>query len=202
MILKPENLSIKENYKLIIGSVLPRPVVLISSLSENGTPNLAPFSFFTGLTSNPPTVGFASVMKGKEGNKQDTLVNIETSGEFVINVVTEDIAHKMIKTATDFSPDTDEFQMAGFTAVESEIVKPPRAKESPINFECTVYQIFYIGDGSEGSGAFVIGKIVRYHIDDSIYSDGKIMTKLLKPVGRLAGQDYTTLGQCFFMEHK
>lgn len=202
MILKPEDLSSKENYKLIIGSVLPRPIALVSSLSENGTPNLAPFSFFTGLTSNPPTVGFAPVFNEKKGNKKDTLANIETSGEFVINIVTEDIAHKMIKTATDFSPDTDEFQMAGFTPVKSEIVKPPRVKESPINFECTVYQIVYIGDGSEGSGAFVIGKIVRYHIDDSIYSAGKIITKLLKPVGRLAGQDYTTLGKCFSMERK
>jgi len=202
MILKPADLSIKDNYKLIIGSVLPRPIAMVSTLSNNGIPNLAPFSFFTGLTSKPPTIGFAPILKGKEAHKKDTLANIESSGEFVINIVTEDISHKMIKTASDYPPDIDEFEMAGFTAVESQSVKPPRVKESPINLECKLYKVVYIGDGTEGSGAFIIGEIVTYHIDDKLYSDGKINTSLLKPVGRLAGQEYTTLGHCFSMERK
>ena len=202
MILKPENLSIKDNYKLIIGSILPRPIALVSTLSDDGVPNLAPFSFFTGLTSKPPMIGFAPALKGKEANKKDTLSNIESSGEFVVNIVTEDISEQMNKTAFEFPPDVDEFEIAGFTAIDSEIVKPPRVKESPINLECKLYQVVYIGDGTAGSGAFVIGEIVAYHIDDALYNDGRIDTALLKPVGRLAGQDYTTLGRCFSMDRK
>ena len=87
MILKPEDLSIKDNYKLIIGSVLPRPIALVSSISEDGIPNLAPFSFFTGLTSKPPTLGFAPALKGTDGDKKDTLTNIENSRDFVVNIV-------------------------------------------------------------------------------------------------------------------
>ena len=202
MILKPEDLSIKNNYKLIIGSILPRPIALVSTLSDDGVPNLAPFSFFTGLTSKPPMIGFAPALKGKEANKKDTLSNIESSGEFVVNIVTEDISEQMNKTAFEFPPDVDEFEIAGFTAIDSEIVKPPRVKESPINLECKLYQVVYIGDGTAGSGAFVIGEIVAYHIDDALYNDGRIDTALLKPVGRLAGQDYTTLGRCFSMDRK
>ena len=202
MILKPENLSVKDNYKLIIGSILPRPIALVSTLSEDGIPNLAPFSFFTGITSKPPTVGFAPALKGKEGEKKDTLANVESSGEFVVNVVSEDITDQMIKTASDFPPDVDEFGVAGLTPIESVKIKTPRVKESPINLECKLHKVVYIGDGSAGSGAFVIGEIVAYHIDDSIYSDGKIDTALLKPVGRLAGQEYTTLGHLFSMERK
>ena len=174
MILKPEDLSIKDNYKLIIGSVLPRPIALVSTLSDQGIPNLAPFSFFTGLTSKPATIGFAPALKGKEAKKKDTLANVESSKEFVVNIVTEDISEQMVKTASEVAPEIDEFEIAGFTAAESKIVKPPRVKESPINLECKLYQVVYIGDGSPGSGAFVIGEIVAYHIDDTLYNDGKI----------------------------
>ncbi len=202
MILKPENLSIKDNYKLLIGSVVPRPIALVSSLSVEGIRNLAPFSFFTALTSKPPTIGFAPALKGKEAVKKDTLANIESSKEFVVNIVTEDYASKMVKTATEYTPDIDEFEMSGLTPIESVKVEPPRVKESPINLECKLYDIVYIGDGSAGSGAFVIGEIVAYHIDDALYSDGRIDTAGLKPIGRLAGQEYTTLGRCFTMERE
>jgi flavin reductase (DIM6/NTAB) family NADH-FMN oxidoreductase RutF len=202
MILKPEDLSIKANYKLIIGSVLPRPIALVSTLSADGIPNLAPFSFFTGITSRPPTIGFAPALKGSDAEKKDTLANIEFAKEFVVNIVTEDISEQMVKTASEVAPDVDEFKLAGLTAIESEIVKPPRVKESPINLECKLYNVIYIGDGSAGSGAFVIGEIVVYHIEDYLYDDGKIETSLLKPVARLAGQDYTTLGRCFTLERK
>jgi flavin reductase (DIM6/NTAB) family NADH-FMN oxidoreductase RutF len=202
MLLKAEELSIKDNYKLIIGSVLPRPIALVSTLSDDGVPNLAPFSFFTGLTSKPPTIGFAPALKGNQGDKKDTLTNVEASKEFVVNIVNEDISEQMVKTASEVAPDVNEFEVAGFTAVDSIMVKAPRVKESPINLECRLYQVVHIGDGTAGSGAFVIGEIVAYHIDDILYSDGKIDTALLKPVGRLAGQDYTTLGRCFSMERK
>lgn len=202
MILKPTDLSIKENYKLLTGSILPRPIAFVSTISEDGIPNLAPYSFFMGITAKPPTIGFAPALKGGIGNKKDTLANIESSGEFVVNVVTEDIAEQMNDTAMDFPPEIDEFEISGLTAVKSNIIKPPRVKESPINLECILYESIHIGDGTAGSGALVIGEIVCYHISDNLYRDGRIDTELLKPVGRLAGQEYTTLGKRFTLEHK
>ncbi len=202
MILKPKDLNIKDNYKLIIGSVLPRPIALVSTLSDDGIPNLAPFSFFMGVTANPPTICFAPARKGSGGDKKDTLTNIEKSGEFVVNIVTEEIAEQMNETATDYPPEVDEFEMAGFTRSDSIMVKPPRVKESPINLECKLYNVFTIGDGGAGSGALVVGEILVYHIADSLYSDGRINTGLLKPIGRLAGQEYTTLGKRFSIERK
>jgi flavin reductase (DIM6/NTAB) family NADH-FMN oxidoreductase RutF len=202
MILNPKDLSVKDSYKLIIGCILPRPIAFVSTLSELGVPNLAPFSFFTGITSNPPTLCFAPSIKGTSGTKKDTLANIEHSGEFVVNIVSEEIAEQMNETATDFPPEIDEFEIAGLTAVKSKIVQPSRVKESPINIECKLYKTVYIGDGSTGSGALVIGEILLYHIADALYHEGRIDTGLLKPIGRLAGQEYTTLGKRFSLQRK
>jgi flavin reductase (DIM6/NTAB) family NADH-FMN oxidoreductase RutF len=202
MIIDPKNISVKDNYKLIIGCVLPRPIAFVSTMGQDGIVNLAPFSFFTGITSNPPTICFAPALKGDSRGKKDTLTNVEDSGEFVVNIVTEDIAKQMNETATDFPPDVDEFEIAGLTPAESSLVKPPRVKESPINMECKLYKTIYIGDGSAGSGALVIGEIILYHIDDSLYHEGRIDTGLLKPIGRLAGMEYTTLGRRFELIRK
>ncbi len=202
MILKAQDLSIKDNYKLIIGSVLPRPIAFVSTLSKNGVPNLAPFSFFTGVSSKPPTICFAAARKGKEGSKKDTLSNIEHTGEFVVNIVTEDIVEPMNETATEYPPEIDEFEIAGLTPLKAQLVKPLLVKESPINMECRLYKTIEIGDGSPGSGTLVVGEIVLYHIADDLLDEGRIDTELLKPVGRLAGMDYTTLGRRFTIERK
>jgi len=202
MILDPSDLSVKDNYKLLIGSVLPRPIALVSTMSKSGIANLAPFSFFTAITSKPPTVCFAPALKGSEGIKKDTLANIEETGEFVVNVVSEEIAEQMNETAGDFPPEIDEFAHADFTPKPSRIVQVPRVQESPINMECRLYKIVYIGDAKPGSGALVIGEIVCYHIADELFSAGKIDTGKLKPVGRLAGMEYTTLGNRFTLERK
>ena len=202
MIIDPSETSAKDNYKLLIGAVLPRPIAFVSTLSKSGIPNLAPFSFFTVITAKPPTLCFAPALKGKEAEKKDTLANIEETGEFVVNVVSEDIAVQMNETATDFPSDYDEFEHAGLTPEPSVKIKVPRVKESPVNMECKLHQILYIGDGSPGSGALVIGEIVQYHIADELYTDGKIDTGLLKPLGRLAGMEYATLGKRFVIERK
>jgi flavin reductase (DIM6/NTAB) family NADH-FMN oxidoreductase RutF len=202
MILDPSELGVKDNYKLIIGSVLPRPIALVSTMSKSGVANLAPFSFFTAITSKPPTICFAPALKGSQGIKKDTLSNIEETGEFVVNVVSEQIAEQMNETAGDFPPEIDEFTHADLTPEPSHIVAVPRVKESPINLECKLYKIVYIGEPGPGSGALVIGEIVRYHIADELFRDGKIDTGLLKPVGRLAGMEYTTLGKRFILERK
>jgi flavin reductase (DIM6/NTAB) family NADH-FMN oxidoreductase RutF len=202
MILKSQDLSVKENYKLIIGSVLPRPIAFVSTLSADGVSNLAPFSFFTGVSSNPPTICFVSSRKGTEAVKKDTLSNIEYSGEFVVNVVTEDIVEPMNETATEFPPDIDEFEVAGLTPLKAQLVKPYLVKESPINMECRLYKTIDIGDGSPGSATIIVGEIILYHIADHLLNEGRIDTALLKPVGRLAGMDYTTLGRRFTLERK
>lgn len=202
MIIDPSETSVKDNYKLLIGSVVPRPIALVSTISKTGIPNLAPFSFFTVITANPPTICFAPALKGTAAVKKDTLANIEETGEFVVNVVCEDIAEQMNETATEIPSEEDEFEHAGLTPEPSIKIKAPRVKESPINMECTLHKILYIGDGSPGSGALVIGEIVQYHIADELYSDGKIDTGLLKPIGRLAGMEYSTLGKRFIIERK
>lgn len=202
MIVRADELDIKENYKLIISSVVPRPIAFVSTLSTEGVLNLAPFSFFTALTARPPTICFVSSRKGGEAEKKDTLQNIESSGEFVINIVTEYIAEQMHKTGGDYAPEIDEFDLSGLSPAPSLIVKPPRVSESPINLECKLYKTVEIGDGQPGSGTLIIGEIVIYHVDDRVMVNGRIDPMQLKPVGKLAGSEYSTLGQRFTMGKK
>ena len=200
MIYRADELDSKQNYKLIAGSVLPRPIAFVSTLSENGIQNLAPFSFFTAITAHPPTVCFASSRRSGGSTKKDTLYNIESNGEFVINVVTENIVEQMHLTGGEFAPDVDEFVLSGLTPAPSVSVKPPRVAESPINLECKLYKTVDIGDGQAGSGTLIIGEIIIYHIADGLLSHDQIDSTLLKPVGKMAGMEYTTAGQRFMVE--
>jgi flavin reductase (DIM6/NTAB) family NADH-FMN oxidoreductase RutF len=202
MIVDPEHASYKDCYKLMIGSVVPRPIAFVSTMSADGHLNLAPFSYFTAITSSPPTICFAPGRRGPDGTRKDTLVNIEATGEFVVNVVTEAIGAAMNETAADFPPDIDEFDVAGLTPAASRVVAPPRVAESPINMECKVYDILHIGPDGTGGGALVIGEIVMFHIADELHDDGRIKIHDLKPLGRLAGTEYTTLGSIISMKRK
>ena len=202
MIINPAEQSNKENYKLLIGTVIPRPIAFVATQSPEGRNNLAPFSFFTAITSNPPTICFAPALRGKEGQKKDTLRNIEQTGEFVVNIVTEDIAVQMNETATEFPPEIDEFEYTGLTPIPSQLVKPPRVKESPINMECRLYKIVPVGPSEAGGGALVIGEVILFHVDDRLIENFRIDHEALKPIARLAGQEYTTLGRRFSLERK
>jgi len=202
MKIDPKKQSVRENYKLMTGSILPRPIAFVSTRAKSGELNLAPFSYFTAISSMPPTICFAAGRKGKEGIKKDTLTNIEETGEFVVNVVTEDIVEQMNLTATDFPPEINEFKLAGLTPIDCDVVSVPRVKESPINMECKLYQVIHIGLESSGGSALIIGEILLFHITDHLLAEGKINTEFLKPVGRLAGQEYTTLGRRFTLERK
>lgn len=202
MIIDPNKQTFRENYKLMIGSILPRPIAFVSTISKNGIHNLAAYSFFNGVTSNPPSICFAPNRKGTDGSKKDTLVNIEETGEFVVNIVTEDIVKPMNDTAPEFPPEVSEFKEVGLTPIESRIVKAPRVKESPINMECKLMQIVEVGPPEPGGGFLVIGEIVLFHIKDELLENGRIDTGLLKPVGRLAGTEYTTLGKRFSFSRK
>ncbi len=197
MIIDPATQSLKENYKLMIGSIVPRPIAFVSSQSASGLKNLAPFSFFNGVCSNPPTLMFAPVRKGHSGEEKDTLINIRETKEFAVNIVSEDFAVQMVKCATDFDPDVNEFEESGLTPTPCKKIACPRVKESKITFECELNQIIEIGDGTPGSGFLVLGTIILFHLDDSVYKDGYIDLESLRPLGRLAGNTYARINDTF-----
>lgn len=202
MNIDPQKQTFKENYKLMIGSIVPRPIALVSTVSAEGINNVAPFSFFTGITSQPPTVCFAPTRRGTDGQPKDTLKNIRDTGEFVINVVNEAIAGAMNNAATEFPPEYDEFSETGLTPGAGLIVKAPLVAESPVSFECKLIQIIEIGEARAGGGFLVIGEIVMFHVKDELLHNGRIDTALLNPIGRLAGAEYTKLGERFTLQRK
>ena len=187
----PGDLSFADVHKLMIGSIVPRPIAFVSTISKDGKNNIAPFSYFNGVCSKPPTIMFAPARRGWDGKEKDTLVNIRDNKQFVVNIVSENIVEQMVMCATDFDPTVDEFDISGLNAQTSKKVLPPRLKESKVSFECELNQIIEIGDKNPGSGFIVIGTIVLFHIDDSIYESGHIRLDKLEPIGRLAGNWYT-----------
>jgi flavin reductase (DIM6/NTAB) family NADH-FMN oxidoreductase RutF len=184
-----KNNSFSDNYKLLTGSVLPRPIAVISTLNSTGSNNLAPFSFFTAVSSDPMIIAFCPVIRSSDGEKKDTLKNIERTGEFVVNFVQESYANKINISSKEFAYGEDEFSHAGLTPVDSKIVKPKRLKESPINFECKLRDILSYGSHN-GAGTLVTGEVLYVHVDEKIYFDGKIDTDLFAPIGRGAGPDW------------
>jgi len=200
MVIDPREISYKERYKIMIGTVVPRPIAFVSTVSADGIPNLAPFSYFTAIAAEPPTLCFAPGRRAVDGERKDTLSNIEATGEFVVNVVTEEIGPAMNATAVDFPPEIDEFEVAKLTPLPSHVVRPPRVKESPVNMECKLHQIVPIGRPQAGGAALVIGEIVMFHVADNLYEEGRINIHELKPLGRLAGTEYTTLGRIISIE--
>ncbi|MGO0062649.1 flavin reductase family protein [Brevibacillus fluminis] len=195
----PENLTWKDSYKLYTGSILPRPIALVSTISKSGIPNLAPFSNFCGVCPQPFIIAFAPLIRPEDGTKKDTTRNIEETGQFVVNIVTEDIVAKVNETSIEFASDIDEFQETGLTPIPSSKVMPYRVKESPIQMECVLENILAFGEGA-GSSNLVIGRVVKIHIDDVLYKDGKIDLANLKPVGRLAGEYYAKMSDLFTLK--
>ena len=194
MLIDPEKQTYRENYTLMSACIVPRPIAFVSTVSIEGVFNLAPFSYFNGVTSAPPTLSIAIARKSRDSNKKDTLSNILDTGEFVVNTVSVAMTEAMNRTARDFPPEVNEFTEAGLTAVPALKVKAPLVKESPVKMECTLYKSIEIGEGRPGSGFLVIGEIVMFHIADEIWDGGQIDMKKLDPLGRLSG-NYTTLGR-------
>ena len=182
-------------YRVLTGVVVPRPIAFVSTQSPDGIDNLAPYSFFNAVAYDPPTVVFSSSRRVPHKSK-DTLRNIEETGEFVVNIVVDDIAAAMNATAAEYPEDVDEFDIAGLTSVPSDLVKPKRVAESPVNMECRLNQVIDIGEGSGGHG-LVIGTIVLMHIRDELISGHRINHHLMKPTGRLAGSMYCHTADTF-----
>lgn len=178
-----------QNYKFLIGSILPRPIAVVSSMNENGTHNLAPFSFFNGFSAKPFIVGFSPIRKPATGEKKDTLVNIEREKEFVINFVTEENADLINLCSTEVPRGESEFDFAGLNHLPSEVVKAVRLKESPIHFECKLREIISFGE-TAGAGSLILGEVVKVHVAEEIYENGRLNTSKWKPMGRGAGNDW------------
>ena len=191
MIYDPTEHPLLETHKLMIGSIVPRPIAFVSTLSKDGLENLAPFSYFNGICSNPPSIMFCPARRGYDGKTKDTLNNIRDTEEFAVNIVSEDFAEQMVSTSTDFEPEVNEFEVSGLTPVPCQKIAPPKVAEAKISFECKLNQIVPVGNEGPGGGFVIIGTIVLFHIDDDVYEDGYINLKKLRPIGRLAGNMYT-----------
>ena len=195
MKIDPASLNAKEVHGLLMGCVTPRPIAFVSTIGENGIYNVAPFSCFTVMSMHPAIVGFA-IGRRRGGGKKDTLVNIEYSKDFVVNVVSEPIAQAMNQAAGDYPIDVDEFTEAGLTPVASELVRPPRVAESPIHLECKLVQIMEFG-APPHTHHFVVGEIVIVHVQDDLLADGVIRADRVKAIGRL-GEDFYCRTQDLF----
>ena len=192
MIIDPTAIPAQTMYRVLIGSVVPRPIAFVSTMSTECVLNLAPFSFFNAFCADPPVVGFGPVWRNPP---KDTIANIRATKEFVVNVVSEYIAEQMNICSGEYPPDVDEFAVSTLTPVMSEVVKPPRVKESPVALECRYWRTIELPTekGHESKrGSVVFGQVVGVHIDDSIIKDGRIDTLAFKPVARLGYSEYTT----------
>ena len=195
MIIDPLNF---DRFNLVLtGVVVPRPIAFVSTVSTDGIRNLAPYSFFNAVSYDPPVIVFSS-SRTVDRKSKDTLRNVEETGEFVVNIVVDDIAEAMNKTAAEFPEEVDEFEIAGLTAIPSQIVKAPRLAESPVNMECRLDQVVPIGDPVHGHG-LVIGTVILMHVRDDIINGHRINHELLKPTGRLAGSMYCRTHDYFEM---
>lgn len=181
----PATTSWIEVYRRMTEIVIPRPIAVVSTVNTEGQPNLAPFSFFTIVSSNPPHVAFSPHLSGRTGQKKDTLLNIERTGEFVIASASEEMADKVNACAAALPPGESEFAHSGLTPESAETVTPFLVKESPTNLECELVEIRAYGDQG-GAGHLVVGRIKRIHLDTNVLNDqGQIRPEALRAVGRM-----------------
>lgn len=189
-------LSVGDAYKLLIGTIVPRPIAWVSTVNKKGQPNLAPFSFFNGVCSNPPSLLFCPV-NHPDGREKDTLRNIRATKQFVVNVASETLARQMNQSSANYAPEINEFSETGLAEAPSKMIKPPRVSGAPASFECELLQIVPVGPGGAGSGHVVIGKILYAHFADGVYRDGKINLEALMPIARLGGPNYCPVRDVF-----
>ena len=184
------------SHELLKGCVSPRPIAWISTLSVDGVANAAPYSCFTFVALVPPMICF-SVERLPDGRKKDTLRNAEFTGDFVVNLVPEELAAAMNASAENFPPEVSEIAKVGLTTMPSELVRSPRIAECPVSLECRVTQVIELGRSRH---SLVIGEVLLVHVRDDLYRDGTIDVARLRPVARLAGNEYCRLGEVFELD--
>lgn len=204
MIINPMELQGRDRYKLLIGTILPRPIAWVSTMDAAGNLNVAPFSYFTIACDNPPTLLFcpqhpSRPQPSSPNARKDTLNNIEAVPEFVINLTNMETAAAMNLTATTLPPGQSEFEWAGLTPAPSETIQVPRVAEAPVAYECRLQRIVPVNE-KPGGGSVVFGEVQRIYIRDDIYDAGHIRLDRLQPIGRLAGAGYTRVTGMFEME--
>ena len=198
MKIDPNSLTRKEAHDFLVGAMVPRPIAFVSTIGDKGIYNLAPFSFFIPMSVKPAIVGIG-IGRRRDGSKKDTLVNIELTRDFVINLVTEEFAEAMNQTAGEYPLEVDEFKIAGLTAVPADLIKSPRVGESPVNLECRLLQILEFGVTPEINN-WVIGEVIRVHLKDEFWAGGEIQSSRLKAVGRMGGDFYCRTTEVFEMK--
>lgn len=186
----------RANFHTLLSCVMPRPIAFVSTITPDGTPNLAPFSFFNAVGSNPPAIIFSPATRA-DGTDKDTLNNLKAHGEMVVQVVTHNIKEAMNQASASYAPGVNEFEKAGFTQVPSQFVKPPRVAESPVQMECKLVQIVKVGEGPL-SANICIGEIICFHVADGfLLENGTVDVDKIDLVGRMGGDWYSTIRDRF-----
>jgi len=198
-IINPAEHAYNDIYKLMIGMIVPRPIAFVSTIDAAGIRNLAPFSYFTACSSDPPMVCFTTSVRSGARPYKDTMRNIEATGEFVVNIVSEEFAEKMNQTSADVPPEVDEFVLSGLTPLASDLVLPPRVAESKAQMECRRHQIIHLSD-KPGGGVLVIGEVLRFHVLESLLDGYKIDPDKLRAIGRMGGPSYVRTHDRFDMQ--
>ena len=190
-----------EGYRRLTEVVIPRPIALVATVDPDGVPNLAPFSFFTIVSSNPPFLAFAPHRVGRTGSKKDTLRNVEQVGEFTVSVVTEEIAERVNSCAAPLPYGESEFEHSGLTPVAAKRVRAPLVAESPVGLECTLEEIRSYGE-TGGAGSLVVGRVVLMHLDPAMRdpTDGRVLPERLRAVGRMGGSLWCRTRDTFPLE--
>jgi flavin reductase (DIM6/NTAB) family NADH-FMN oxidoreductase RutF len=191
----PASLSERENYKFLIGSIIPRPIAFVTTVSKYGVLNGAPFSYFNIVSSNPPMISLS--IQRSAGRKKDTARNIIESKEFVVHIVDEHNVKNINQTAASLPPDQSEVNLANLTPVDSVKISVPGVKEAKIRMECSLEHSLELGGSNTPGCDFIIGKVVQFHIENDIYENGRIDPRGLAAVSRLAGNNYAKIGEIF-----
>ncbi|RAS75271.1 flavin reductase family protein [Priestia endophytica] len=193
--IEPGSMSERENYKFLIGSIIPRPIAFVTTTSKDGILNGAPFSYFNIVSSNPPMISLS--IQRSEGKQKDTARNIIESKQFVVHIVDEQNVEKINKTAASLAPNQSEIELANLTPVESVKISVPGVKEAKIRMECSLEHSLELGGSDSPGSDLIIGKVVQFHIEQDIYKNGRIDPSGLAAVSRLAGDNYAKIGEIF-----
>lgn len=198
MQLNPDELSTGRLYRWMVSLITPRPIAWVSTVSTGGAVNLSPFSFFNGVGANPPSVVFCPANR-PDGQPKDTLSNIRDTGQFVINLVTDELVDAMNATSAEYPRGVDEFDATRTAKADSAVVSPPRVAESAASLECQLHEAIQLGVGPGGANV-VIGRIVWIHVNDRLLDpSGRLDPDRLATVGRMGGEDYVHTSDRFRM---
>ena len=196
----PKELPIPKLHQLLLGAIGPRPIAFASTVDTEGNHNLSPFSFFNVFSANPPILIFSPARSGRTNETKDTYKNVKAVPEVVINIVTYDIVQQMSLSSSPYAPNVDEFVKAGFTALDSDLVKPKRVAESPVQFECKVNEVIELGENG-GAGNLIICEVVKFHIDERVMdANGQIDQHKINLVSRMGGNWYCHANEASMFE--